>query len=448
MSSAPALSGLMRDLMASRLPEVRVQRLAINLPAPGQPNATSPRKPVKLWDLAQKHHCPVIGTCLRMDDLVRFARRHRFEARLQDEFELHVEAVGLCQTRNAVSEAIQKHLDRKYAAAVLRFSRLKTDAAVFAAWKECLTKGDVAGPLWAAYTHRAASAGTRDAIYADIHMLSHQVGAGQAADMHRLAWLEKENAELKQSLDKELLQHQAHTERMKRRLSELEEALRTRTLMDDELAGLRARLARAESNATIAEMSSQVASLRRANEHMATIVGRTAEMEKMLQSAQLEIAELTQQRNTARAERDALELMLNADNRKDSPCPVQCACCESGPAQRCILYVGGRTSLVAQYRELAGRLGVRLVHHDGGQEEALSRLPELIHRADAVICPTDCVSHTAYYNLKNHCKRTGKPCLFFKGTGVASFAVAMTRVAKGEFSLQAPPTDETHPYPS
>ncbi|MEW5968101.1 MAG: DUF2325 domain-containing protein [Pseudomonadota bacterium] len=54
---------------------------------------------------------------------------------------------------------------------------------------------------------------------------------------------------------------------------------------------------------------------------------------------------------------------------------------------------GQEITLLPQYRELAERLGVRLIHHDGGQEEAMSRLPDLLAASDAV--PTDCISHTA-----------------------------------------------------
>ena len=100
-----------------------------------------------------------------------------------------------------------------------------------------------------------------------------------------------------------------------------------------------------------------------------------------------------------------------------------------------MLYVGGRSSLLAQYRQLADRLGITLIHHDGGQEESLSRLPELIRGADAVVCPTDRISHNAYYHVKAHCKRVGKPCLFYRGGGVSGFAVAMARVSRGEFSV-------------
>lgn len=69
------------------------------------------------------------------------------------------------------------------------------------------------------------------------------------------------------------------------------------------------------------------------------------------------------------------------------------------------------------------------------ERDALERLPELINGADAVLCPTDCVSDTAYYKLKQHCKRTGKPCLLFKGAGVSGFAVALARLSAGQASI-------------
>ena len=94
--------------------------------------------------------------------------------------------------------------------------------------------------------------------------------------------------------------------------------------------------------------------------------------------------------------------------------------------------------MASHYRQLAARIGIRLIHHDGGQEEALSRLPEMIQGVDAVLCPTDCISHSAYYQLKQHCKRHGTPCLFFRGAGVSSLAAAMERLARGEISVGQP----------
>ena len=37
--------------------------------------------------------------------------------------------------------------------------------------------------------------------------------------------------------------------------------------------------------------------------------------------------------------------------------------------------------------------------------------------ADLVICQAGCVSHNAYWRVKELCKRTGKPCLYLKNSG-------------------------------
>jgi hypothetical protein len=139
------------------------------------------------------------------------------------------------------------------------------------------------------------------------------------------------------------------------------------------------------------------------------------------------------------AERDAMERLmlanLPAESSGGAGCDGDCDQCSEQLKGRCVLCVGGRTALLPQYRELAERLGIRLIHHDGGQEEAMSRLPDLLAASDAVICPTDCVSHMAYYQLKRYCKSFGKPCVLTKSSGVAGFAAALNRLAEGRVDI-------------
>lgn len=63
-------------------------------------------------------------------------------------------------SRNDASVAMHRHLERKYARAVRDFDAARCNADVLELWKQRLSAGDVAGPLWAALTHRAASAET------------------------------------------------------------------------------------------------------------------------------------------------------------------------------------------------------------------------------------------------------------------------------------------------
>ena len=73
---------------------------------------------------------------------------------------------------------------------------------------------------------------------------------------------------------------------------------------------------------------------------------------------------------------------------------------------------------------------VEFIHHDGGMEENAGRLPGMLNKADVVICPADCVSHAAYYQVKGFCKRVGKPCLMLESSGLSAFVSALEQVVR------------------
>lgn len=408
---------------------------APRLPAAVPEGAPCPARRTRLWELKDKFHCPVIGTCLSVGELARLARRHSFNGDLRDEFTLHVEAVGWAGSRNPVSETLQKHLDRKYQGDLARFERAGSDAEVRTLWTEHYERGEVAGPMWAALTNKTASDETRHAVYADVHMLSHQVGAGQAADARRLAHLEKENARLSAALEREHRERACAEDGWRARIALLEAARDKLQAAGAEVNALRERLATFESGAAVIGLGRRLMSLTAANEQLRIAAERSRALEVSLKEAEDNALALARERGELAAERDALERLLLAVEANEDACDGRCDGCANQAAGRCVLCVGGRSSLVAQYRALAERLGIRLIHHDGGQEEALSRLPDMISGADAVMCPTDCVSHAAYYQLKRHCKRTGKPCLLFKGASVSGFAVALARLSSGQVSI-------------
>lgn len=392
-------------------------------------------KRLKLWELAEKHHCPVIGTCLPISELEKIARRYFCLVDPRDEFAMHVEAVNYANSHNSVSEAIHKILERKYRAQILRFNQAGSDDEILATWQEHYAQGEVAGALWAAITHPQSSARTQQQVFADVHMLSHQLGAGLAANARQQAKLEKNCAAARAALDKQnRLQARREGSLRLQLLKVTAERDRLRQIRD-ETERLRARLNAFESGSAIVEMGRKLANLQAANDELMIAAQRSWSLDKNFQAARSEAQALARERNELIAERDALTRLLLAGEADSEVaarrCDGQCTSCDPAVLRQCVLYVGGRNSLLAQYRALAKRLGIELMHHDGGQEESLSRLPDMINGADAVVCPTDCVSHSAYYQLKRQCKRSGKPCLLFKGAGVSSFAVALTRLSAG-----------------
>jgi hypothetical protein len=412
----------------------------LRLPGPTADDMRKATRRSKLWELDSKHHCPVIGTCLPLEELARFARRFFCLIDPRDEYAMHVEAVSHASSRNSISEAIHKHLERKYQVQIARFERAKTDADVLAAWREHCARGEVAGALWAAVTHKALGAANQQRIFADVHMLSHQLGAGQAADARRLAHLESELQHARAAQEKEKKRHADSEAALRARLREIEDERDRLRPYREENAKLRERLSAFESGSAMMEMGRKLLNLQAANDELVLNVQHMWSLEKTLKAAHAEAQRLARERDQAVAERNALERLLLAgdvtaeeedEEEEKEACSGQCSSCDLATRRQCVLYVGGRTSLLAKYRALAERLGIRLTHHDGGLEESLSRLPDLISGADAVLCPTDCVSHSAYYQLKRQCKRSGKPCLLFKGASVSGFAVALARLMAG-----------------
>ena len=390
------------------------------------------QQPSKLWELDEAHHCPIIGTCINAEELQKLARKLGFECEQKSAFAQHVKAVGYCRKRNSVAEGLQKFLDRKYADWLQHFGKIDSTDGLRQAWQQCRGNGEVAGPLWAIFTHRHCGAALRQQLYADIHMLSHQLGATQAADVRRLARLESDNIQLRRIAEQ-------RDSRQQQQLAQLREQLAQQQARLQQNQQTQQRLARFESGQAYIDMGRQLIVQQEANQQLHAELARQQQLLRQQARWQDELRQAHAAQRQLETERNALERLLLAS--ADTELAPECQRCPAAP--RNILYVGGRTAMTAHYRELAARLGIRLIHHDGGQEEALSRLPEMIQGVDAVLCPTDCVSHSAYYHLKQQCKRVGKPCLFFKGAGVSSLAVAMERLARGEASLGAEATRPT-----
>lgn len=97
-------------------------------------------------------------------------------------------------------------------------------------------------------------------------------------------------------------------------------------------------------------------------------------------------------------------------------------------SDRAVLCVGGRAASVPVYRQLVEDTGGRFLHHDGGEEHAIARLDATLAAADLVICQTGCISHDAYWRVKEHCRRTGKRCVFVEAPSRHALAQALQAV--------------------
>lgn len=357
----------------------------------------------RLWELESHAHCPVIGACLSIDMLRRLVDKAGGGPAVDDDYELHCGVIAECRSRSPLALRVHRALDHRHALPLQRAQRLKTEADLADWWQERSAGPDLPGALWAVLTHPRCGTRLARQVLGEVHMRQHQLGAGSRVDQARLEALADENAVLARELARAQQRVTHQTAEQVQRVQALEHSqLRTRAELitrTTEAALLRERLAALE--AAQPDLGTRLAL---ATENRA-LIGRVQDLQRAL----------------------ALAREPRPGTRPSEPAPPPAAAPPSrvSLADRAVLCVGGRTSAVPRYRQLVERTGGRFLHHDGGAEDSSTRLDATLAAADLVICQTGCISHDAYWRVKDHCKRTGKPCLFVETPSRAALARAL-----------------------
>lgn len=389
----------------------------------------------KLWDLPPKYHCPIIGTCLHVDELRRVARKAGASAGAPlSDYEVHVSFVAGANERRPLTVAAHKCLERKHASAVRRFSRARTPVELLALWREAVASGQIPGAFWALMTHPGTNAELEALAYEEVHMLSHQVGAGHIADAQKLQRLRAEHAALREASAEQIDRLRAELAEREGRIAALvaraarAEALESR--LGEAQALIRALSEQGEAARLRERLSVLTRELADARDDAAAAAERAAAWRRRALDAESRVESRSRMLAELRAEAALLEHLMVSGSDACDHCSTGASCDRRVDlGGRRVLCIGGRSSLSAHYRTLVGRCNGELIHHDGGLEDGRARLDALLAAADVVVCPVDCVSHDASLRAKRYCKRQGKPCLFLERSGVASFARALERVA-------------------
>jgi hypothetical protein len=365
----------------------------------------------RVWELSHASHCPLVGVGLPLNGLRKLVEKVTGGKILHDDYDIHVGTVSECALRTPVADAVQKELERRYAQHVQRFRAAKTTGQVEAMWEAAVAAGDVAGAFWAGLSHPRCTMALEEKMCRDIHMVQHQAGACARADISKFNAIVADNTRLERDVARlqercnALAQEKAvDAERHEQQLMMARAATIAR---DGDVQALRTELARLQ--ASVPELDTR--------ERMAE---RIAQMEAREHALRAQVAELRASRTAA----------PEADSVPEPMAPV--AVPVAMPVRlenRAVLCVGGRSSSVPIYRTMIERVGAQFAHHDGGLEDSSSQLDASLAAADLVICQTGCISHSAYWRVKDHCKRHGKRCVFVDNPSVSSLARGLQEAA-------------------
>lgn len=371
----------------------------------------------RLWDLESHCHCPLVGVSLPIDVLRRLVNKALGGSALANDYEVHAGAVSEAARRCKLSELMQAELEVRYLRDVQTFKSAKSALEVAELWVRYLKAGDVAGAFWAALTHPRCDAALRDAMCKDLHMFQHQAGAGVRLEIARFNAVADENAVLTRELGKVqerisrvMAQKTAELERlhadlMRVRAEAIAKDSRIAFLSQD-LDALRANVAKWEQKEQLQKK------LDRMEQRTQDLESQNADLRRRLQVAERVVPE-----------RIALERPKS--DRPEMPGHVV----QVQLHQKMVLCVGGRSGNIANYRDVVERVGGRFAHHDGGLEDNASVLDASLAAADLVICQTGCISHNAYWRVKDFCKRTGKQCVYLESASATSLERGLVQAA-------------------
>ncbi len=311
--------------------------------------------------------------------------------------------------RNVLSEALHRRLEARHSVAVRRLAPLRDGESLRQAWLAALQTAvrpqeDIPAVLWALLTHPQGAAQQVRALAEARTWVLAQARRGQAAT-------ERTDARRLQAL-------QAEVEQLKLRLHQRENAhaqeLQQLRLMAARQAGEARRNQPTETNAA--------QDWRPVSAPRPSIRPSPKPLPRPSQPPRPQVAALADRPATAATDEGAAA----------GTSPVQ---------GRRVLCVGGIQHAVARYRSRIETLGGRFEHHDGGIHDNAHALDGRLQRADLVICQAGCINHAAYHRIKQHCQRTGTPCLYLERASLSRFDRALQ-------GLQAPAERPAeHPRP-
>ena len=381
----------------------------------------------RIWEISSYLHCSIVGTCLTTAELRQILIKVGLPgAEKETDHELHGRAVVLAGKRELASKLLQKALDRRHRSTIAHFSKAGNAQEVRAHWLNAVQRAEIPGGYWAVLTHPRSTEDLVRDVFGEVHMLYHLVGAANRADIRRLRDLEAENSALLEKVGRQQRQLRDGIVTRDKTITDLNEMLGKAIASSQHVPNGNAEHAYSIEQETTAQL---ITELRR---RLASEVARREKIERRLGTVSAERDSEREQRHIAEERECELRQEL-ALAELSLPSQIPASEEESLPSLdlngTVLLYVGGRTHLIAQLRVLAERSGASFLHHDGGIEERSGLLEAQLSRADVVLFPVDCVSHNAVATVKRVSRYAGKPYFALRSSGLTSLAAGLRKIS-------------------
>lgn len=375
--------------------------------------------PLRLWEIEYFFKCPVIGTCLDITEQKQILKKTGVSLKKKSHFEIHETLVGSSESENRISRKIDCLLNRKFKKEITAFYNLKEDDFI-ELWKNHFKDGHIESVLWVTAIRPDLSEKVRKAIFGDIHMGMH-LNAGQNREVRQyLARQQEENRRLTQRLKEAIGTRRDIIKQNEKLEKELSESHNTSSLLEKKSQELELELLELLEFSLVARLRTENQQLQA---NLRKLQGEVKDFQQQLDALQGQnsrlLSKLDKQRNLnghLRTEMERTTAQIFSLDQCDETCPSFDLC------QKRILIVGGITKMEALYRQLIEENGGIFEYHDGYMKGGIKGLENQVRRADMVLCPTNCNSHTACLAVKKMGKKYGTPIQMLAGSSLTSIS--------------------------
>ena len=393
-----------------------------------------------IWEIPYTQHCSIVGTCLSLGEARLIGKKINVTCPNKEDLDatIHSVLVQECATKNWTSRLINKTLNKKFENSIKIFRPCKNSDELLALWRDAFSVGNIPGPYWAALSHPCLSNEAGVKVYSDVHMLSHLVGSSNQANIVRVTELEIELANAHDKIKKLIVSNNVKVMNKTELINAQEEKIIALNQINKDLENRLTRLNQsieedkqsAFSNGVMLsgellskENSADVLPLKKAKKIISKMTSKVEQITIENSRLRAEADEKDSQIDLLNTEMSSIELML--DNIQARGLAGSKSCDLAG---KCVLYIGGRRGSMCRMCDIVKKMNGNLVYHDGGKEDSLASLPSAVSGADAVLFPTNCVSHSSALEAKKLCKRMAKPYLPIRSAGLGSLINGLVEI--------------------
>lgn len=382
----------------------------------------------KSWMIKLCFKCPVIGTCLSLDEQKKILKKAGYSTKNLSAFKIHQTLVESLENENDISTRIDTYLNRKFHRDVTKYLYLD-ESSFLKEWKLHFEKGEIEGLLWVAATRSDLSPSAIASIFADIHMQMHRNSEENKKARQHLAFLKEQDRELSQRLEEEIRIKRSvkkEKEELEREFTELQ---RAHLFLEKKKDGLERSLNELREEGVVETLRAQNCQLKTKTRELSTMIN---DHEKRMKSLRNQndylLSKLERQREAnahLRKEKEEFIQQISSLNQPDDSNPPLCL------SSKRVLVVGGITKLRSFYRKLIEEKGAIFKYHDGYMHGGTNGLENEVRKADVVLCPVNCNSHNASLMVKRLSKKYGKPFHMLANSSLNTISQALCAYQEG-----------------